>query len=237
MSKKLRIAFLCLTSFLMLMNCSKGPGVYDKERRITVLVKDEDDNPIERATIKMKKTTKGEERSETWDTHKEGTITIQPIYLLPFELEISKGDEFILQTISVTVREFGNNRMSTEIPVTLIRRKTTILGRVVDRDTDKPVPLITVKVSPLSGLETLTNKEGRYRIESAAFYDGGEYTLSAEKWGKYEKGQQTVTITNYWAENPVPDISVKALEQDTVGVKAGDIYVPPITGEKAKTGE
>lgn len=208
---------------------------YEKEYRILVQIKDEEDKPVENATVKMIEgmptvTRKIERKSIIYETHQDGSISIQPIYCFPFHLEVSHGEAYIPQTIKISHHLFPGNRRSTEVFVILPRRKTVIIGIVLDRDTSKPIPVTTIKVSPLGIIET-TDKNGDYRIDSSQFYEGSIYTVSAEKSGKYEKYSQQVTIDNYWGENKVPDIRLKALPQDDVEVMVGDsIEVRPPTG-------
>lgn len=220
----------------------KGP---ESNLRIIINVRDEEDNPIVGVKVTMiegevANRRRGEPQRISFKTHQDGNISIQPIYRLPFRIEVSHSEEFIPQTVKIREHLFPGNKLSTEVFITLPRRKTVIVGKVVDSDTTDPIALASIKVSPLDYLEEITDKNGRYRIESSQFYEGGIYTVSAERTEKgminYAKDSQQVTIVNYWGENEVPEIRLKALDPDSVEVDTSEQEVRTGPGETPKIG-
>ncbi len=233
---------LCIISFTIdrctWIKSVKGP---ESNLRILIDVRDEEGNPIGDAKVTMiegevANRRRGEPRRISFKTHQDGNISIQPIYRLPFRIEVSHSEEFISQTEEIYQHLFPGNKLSTKVSITLPRRKTVIVGKVVDKDTTDPIALANIEVSPLELMEK-TDETGNYRIESSLFYEWTIYTVSAERTEKgminYEKDFQQVKIVNYWGENEVAEIRLKAIPRDTVVVTTDD---PPEIPEGTEWG-
>jgi len=223
---------LILLLFLLSLSCSgigssKNVDVEYVKKRINVTVKDDGNNPVKNATITMSK--------KNWPvvkktTNQYGATTFYEIYTLPFELNIQHGKAYIPKAVSITESDFPYNKRSADIAVTLERRKTVIVGRVIDEETGQPIPnVVTVSAYPyfdISNVET-TWKDGTYRIASSELEKGDEVEIKANIRG-YNENFRKITITNYLGINKVPDISLTPNPiEDPMPPDTGKIIIPP----------
>ena len=213
---------LVAMGLFLLLSCSHRPNrkaspTYEENKRLNVTVKDDEDNPVEDATITMVKKGWLDERT----TNQDGSTTFEKIYKLPFELRIQHGESYIPETITVAEDDFPNNKRVVDIPIILERKKTIIKGRIIDKETNQPIPEpVTITTYPYEIFEK-TKKDGTYRIASAEFEKGDEIEINA-KVKNYTTGLKTITITNYLGENVVPEISLERIAKTDSTVIAPD---------------
>lgn len=209
-------AMFFITVGLSMWSCGP-PSIkvkYEPGKRINVRVLDDDGNTVDGARIIMS-------RKDYFPlektVNKNGLATFDEIFKLPFNLEVQHTEEYNFITRLVTKDDFSNGKRLVEIPIELERKKTTILGRVVDKETGKPIgELVRIDTYPVIIIEK-TKVDGTYRISSTDFDEGDLIKVSATLEG-YEDDHTTVTIKNYWGENVVPEISIKRLPGSTIDI-------------------
>lgn len=237
----LLMGFLCFTA-LNSSGCS-WIGIGKPKRpplSIHVTVRDEEDNLIAGAEVRITEDApsrggKKEPKSMTYATLKDGTRHIQTTFSLPLRIHVSHGEAYFSKTVTIHEGFFSEKQKSTTIDVVLPRRKTVISGNVVDMDNDEPIDCATVYVKLFEDLIKTTDKDGKYEIQSADFYEGELLTVSAERTEKsmkrYGMKEQQVTIHNYWGENKVPEIRLKCLTPDSITTDTTQSKQPDLTGK------
>lgn len=172
--KKIQSFLMLIFSVTFLINC--GSSLSNKTLRIEVT--NENGENLKGTDIVIQK----DSESRNYKTIEGGRITIERVYKPPFTLFVNYPENNLYHpdTLKISENDFGEmSTISREIE--LIKKKTVIKGRVIDKETTKAIPAVTVKLKPLSVLYTQTNKEGNFELKSARIEEGVQYTVHFER--------------------------------------------------------
>jgi len=218
----LHITIIVILSAGLLSCIGTKPKIeIEPDKKLNIKVVDDAGNILSGAQVQMSKGN-NELLTQTKETNLDGFLTFEEIFKLPVTLNASYTEGYVPKTVTITRRDFPPNKRTIEKNIVLERRKTTIYGRVIDRATGEPIKeIITIKTYPFELIEQ-TEVDGSYRISTTEFSEGDIITVYAEKIGMYEKNSVQVTILNYWGENRVPEISLKAIPQTETDIMTSD---------------
>lgn len=163
----------CLVSMLLVnMSCI---GSKPKVITVQVISKDEGGKPLPGAQVTI---AKGKEARQV-TTQENGRMTIETKYAPPFSLKVSyPGDDSFLDTeLEITEKDFPGERQQIFKEIYIEKKKTTITGKIVDWESGKPVPIVSVRVEP--NIKTVVDSDtaGVFILKSPDFQEGIIYTV------------------------------------------------------------
>ncbi len=129
-------------------------------------------------------------------TAADGTFTLSGKYLYvgsSYNLTISKTGHITKSSVTVTVS--GSTSAIDDNPVYLFPNHGAITGRVLDDTTGSPLEGATVSSADEAGspISTVTDADGKFRLESDHFYIGAGYQVNISR-ENYRSGTVSATI-------------------------------------------
>ena len=224
------LSLLFIVAFSLTFICCTGAGRGSgRSLPVQVVSKDENSKAIKGATIRMMR---GKD-SKTFHTIEGGRVTIEPAYKLPFQLEVSyKADDMYLpKTIDITEDNFNEGKL---FIVRIERKKTVITGKVVDKQTKEPLPVVTVEVKP-KVTYVQTDSLGIFHVQSAEIKQGLTYTIKFTrekpiKNRKYKDFEKNLDNLDIYETNDIGIIEMASYEIEADEMKEGQIQLQSQSG-------
>ena len=229
---KLIVKFTILAISMFFTISCIGP----KPKVITVQVisKDEGGKPLEGAQVVV---SKGKE-SRQLATLENGRTTIETKYATPFQLRVSYpfDESFLDAEIEITDNDFPGDRQQIFKEVYIEKKKTTITGRIVDWETKKPVPVVSVRVEP--GISTIIDSDtsGVFTLQSPDFKEGVMYTIyftrsRPYKNRRYHDLQKNVEDIALFQTVDMGTVEMESTVIENPGPSDGEMEIKTIKGE------
>ena len=211
------ILFLFLLIGLLQYSCGLKPP--EKQIRVQVVSEDDDSKGLAGAMIVLKKGKK----MRSFETLDNGNVTITNILQPPFIMEVSypKDSDYLPKIVEIDMEKFGS-RTSIFETIILEKKTTTIIGKVIDKESLEPVPSITVKLTP-GDLIINTEEDGSFSFKSSKIKNGITYTIIFKrdtpiKVGDisytYEEKKSEITSIDLFKVNDIGEFEIKRLERE-----------------------
>ncbi|MBU4444063.1 hypothetical protein KJ656_03130 [bacterium] len=170
--KSILIVFLLGLLFLFNMACI---GPKPKVITVQVISKDEGGKPLQGAQVTIMK---GKETRQV-TTQENGRMTIETKYATPFQIKVSNpsDDSFLDTELEITDKDFPGERQQIFKEIYIEKKKTTITGQIIDWETKKPVPVVSVRVEPDVKAVVDSDTSGVFNLKSPDFQEGVIYTV------------------------------------------------------------
>jgi len=224
---------ICLIS-MTLLSIISCIGPKPKVITVQVISKDEGGKPLEGAQVVV---SKGKE-SRQLATLENGRTTIETKYATPFQLRVSYpfDESFLDAELEITDNDFPGDRQQIFKEVYIEKKKTTITGQIVDWETKKPVPVVSVRVEP--GISTIIDSDtaGVFTLQSPDFKEGVMYTIYFTRSRPYENRryhdlQKNIEDIKLFQTVDMGTIEMESTVIENPGPNDGEMEIKTIKGE------
>jgi len=232
--KKFKVIIeICLISMtsLFIISCI---GSKPKVITVQVISKDEGGKPLEGAQITV---SKGKETRQL-ATLENGRTTIETKYSTPFQIRVSYpfDDSFLDTQVKITDKDFPGERQQIFKEIYIEKKKTVITGRLIDWETKKPVPVVSIRVEP--GISAIVDSDtsGVFSLKSPDFQEGVIYTIYLTRSRpyndrRYHDLQKNIEDITLFQTIDMGIIEMESTEVEKGSIKEGEMEIREGRGE------